>query len=210
MDGANEKNVVNLVGTDVGEGQREGEIAASVMHSDSEEMAPDVSAGVMYIKAWVATEDSYTEFLALGANNPLLRPWAELVAGGKVEDGKVVMMYYPEHISYIRPSDLDVLYELSELRYATTLLFGTPGWGTEGDDALIKDLNGYRKEIDRALELLQAPGVELENWAYDHRKGGTVILRFQTTDELVARQYQFDEVLMHVGSEHFEGTNSET
>jgi hypothetical protein len=171
----------------------------------------------MYIGTSVATEKQYANFLALDAgDNPLLqvRPtWEELVAQGKVEDGKVAIMVYPEHISYTRPSDLVAMHESGELQvvedvYSTSVLFGMPGWATEGTDALIEDLKGYRNDIDRALELLQAPGVEFENWDYDHHDGSTVILRFETTDEAVARKYNFDEVL-RAGSEDFEETNWE-
>jgi hypothetical protein len=171
----------------------------------------------MYIGTSVATEEQYANFLALDAgDNPLLqvRPtWDELVAQGKVEDGKVAIMVYPEHISYTRPSDLDTIHESGELQvaedvYSTRVPFGMPGWSTEGTDELIEDLEGYRKNIDRALELLQAPGVEFENWDYDHHDGGNVILRFETTDEAVARKYNFAEVL-RAGSERFEETNWE-
>jgi hypothetical protein len=165
----------------------------------------------MYIGTSVATEEQYANFLALDAgDNPLLqvRPtWDELVAQGKVEDGKVAIMVYPEHISYTRPSDLDAMHESGELQvvedvYSTGVLFGMPGWGTEGTE-LIEDLKGYRKKIDRALELLQVPGVQLENWDYNCHDGGTVVLRFETTDEAVARKYNFDEVL-RAGAEDFE------
>src|SRR5215831_2754981 len=161
----------------------------------------------MYIGTSVVTEEQYSNFLTIDAgNNPLLqaRPtWAELVTLGKVEDGKVAIMVYPEYISYTRPSDLEAMYESGQLQldvYSTSVLFGIPGWGTEGTDALIEDLKDYRNDIDRALELLQAPGVELATWDYDHHDGGTAILRFETTDELVARKYKFEEVLC-AGSE---------
>src|SRR5262245_30398283 len=168
----------------------------------------------MYIGTSVATEEQYANFLTLDAgNNALLqvRPsWAELVTQGKVEDGKVAVMVYPEHVSYTRPSDLEAMHEPGELRvvedvYSTYVVFSLPGFDIDTDDVSLvaKEIQNHRDEAERALALLADPAVKLEFVDYDKHYGGSMSYRFETTDIAVARKHKFEEVL-RAGTEDFE------
>jgi hypothetical protein len=168
----------------------------------------------MYIGTSVATEEHYANFLALDAgNNPLLqvRPtWVELVTQGKVEDGKVAIMVYPEHVSYIRPSDLDAMHESGELEvvpdvYSTVAVVASaPGFGNENAD-LAKELRRLKGEIERALELMEDPDVDLVYVDFDHHDGGSTILNFETADAAKAEEYGFEQVL-RAGADNYEDT----
>jgi hypothetical protein len=174
----------------------------------------------MYIGTSVATEEQYANFLAIDAgDNPLLqvRPsWAELVTQGKVEDGKVAIMVYPEHVSYTRPSDLDAMHESGELQvvedvYSTYVVFSLPGFDIDTDDVSLvtKEIQNQRDEAERALALLACPAVKLEFVDYDKHYGGSMSYRFETTDIAVAQKHKFEEVL-RAGTDDFEQVNWES
>jgi hypothetical protein len=96
-----------------------------------------------------------------------------------------------------------VVEQRTETIYSTLVWLNVNLDGAETGEEIAEAVEGAATDFNRALTLLRTPGVVLADTLWDKRDGYSLV--FETTDEGLAREHVFDEML-RLGEEDDEPT----